>query len=489
LVFFVKTVFFLLLDFPNEQQLCPTEENPVVSPPPNESSSIESPVPSEEDEDEQDEDDENVDCVNTENVLIENCRTLFLDSIDFCETSLDFISIFHHAEIVKLSNCKFSSIMTLKSILCCCKNLSNLKIIHPILVHLGGLENNENKKPRRMKQIPEDWIEHFELALSDGKSWEVIKVFETIQMKIRCLEITLDYVCEDAAVNYIPLSYDKIEPLISYIHEKFSGNLKSLRINNGFNPFTCQSQSNEVIQYLMNINDLKLKKFSGSSLGNDRLFETFVSQQTEITHFSLSESIITECEFMSIGKYLSKLTHLDLTINTRNFENKNIDSLIKNLQHLRSLKLFMAEAYLIQLQLPKSLREFDMKCSLGDPKLVFLPAPHHLNKMEKLSLSRVSVEKSSFQEIFKNMTNLKFLRLFPIEKMTSENLIGDVVEGESAMYSLKCLKKLESLCLLDDVVNDRVLFEMQSSALKHLHLKNGFNKKVRPIRHHMLEIF
>jgi hypothetical protein len=48
------------------------------------------------DEDEHD----GVNCVATssaKNVLIENCRSLFLDSVDICETSLDFISIFYKA--------------------------------------------------------------------------------------------------------------------------------------------------------------------------------------------------------------------------------------------------------------------------------------------------------------------------------------------------------------------------------------------------------
>jgi hypothetical protein len=55
-----------------------------------------------------------------------------------------------------------------------------------------GVENSERLQKRHQKSINEDWIDKFELALSDGKSWEVIKVFETLKMKIRNLKITLD---------------------------------------------------------------------------------------------------------------------------------------------------------------------------------------------------------------------------------------------------------------------------------------------------------
>jgi hypothetical protein len=84
--------------------------------------------------------------------------------------------------------------------LCCCRNLHNLKITHPVLISLVmSVENSARLQKRLQKPIKEDWIENFELALSDGKSLEVIKVFETLKIKIRNLKITLDYVSEDSS--------------------------------------------------------------------------------------------------------------------------------------------------------------------------------------------------------------------------------------------------------------------------------------------------
>jgi hypothetical protein len=83
----------------------------------------------------------------------------------------DFISVFYNSETVKLANCKFSSVTNLRSVLCCCRNLHNLKIIHPVLISLDmGGENSARLQKRHQKPIDEDWIDNFELALSDGKS-------------------------------------------------------------------------------------------------------------------------------------------------------------------------------------------------------------------------------------------------------------------------------------------------------------------------------
>jgi hypothetical protein len=62
-----------------------------------------------------------------------------------------------------------------------------------------GVDNNSRLQKRHQKPINEDWIVNIELALSDGKSWEVIKVFETLKIKIRNLKVTLDYVNEDSS--------------------------------------------------------------------------------------------------------------------------------------------------------------------------------------------------------------------------------------------------------------------------------------------------
>jgi hypothetical protein len=51
-----------------------------------------------------------------------------------------------------------------------------LIIIHPVLISLDmGVENSARLQKRRQKPIIEDWNDNFELALSGGKSWEVIK--------------------------------------------------------------------------------------------------------------------------------------------------------------------------------------------------------------------------------------------------------------------------------------------------------------------------
>jgi hypothetical protein len=83
-----------------------------------------------------------------------------------------------------------------------------LKIIHPVLISLNkSVENSARLQKRCQELITEDWIDNLELVLSDGKSWEFIKVFKTLKIKIRNLKITLDYVSEDCS-QVVPLEAD-----------------------------------------------------------------------------------------------------------------------------------------------------------------------------------------------------------------------------------------------------------------------------------------
>jgi hypothetical protein len=321
------------------------------------------------------------DLINSSNhIFLRNVRTLVLWNVNIDNVSEYFECILQSCKIVNFWNCKFASTQALQKVLKSCKNLDYLEIYH-CSFEIGVIEAIITDIQCTIAHAE---IKRFSWTLKDYNSWKLIQTFNVLGIQLNNLNLTLD--ADDFDME-----------LIKYTKKTYATKLKVFYINAEKN-----SHSDELIQFLIDWDDLKLDEISCPNWENCRNIARFVEKQISLKILWFDDKLI------NIDKCPGGLESVQ--IHSRDIE--RCRSTINKICRLKKLQVFRMEIIDIDddevldfdwLNQMVDMENFDLGNNGGPEKIIFMMQEFNkpLQKMKIVNLHSVIISNQAMQAIIK----------------------------------------------------------------------------------------